>query len=52
LIARCFKIVIFRAIKARYLTDAVLVSKKKEGHGIWVESLNVRVGKKFKNVWN
>ena len=41
-----------RAIKARYVTVEVRVSGKKEGHGIWVERLDVNKGNSFKNVWS
>lgn len=40
-----------RAIKARYVAKPVKITGKAEGNEIWVESLAVKKGKKYKTVW-
>jgi hypothetical protein len=41
-----------RAIKARYVTKSVRIQGKKEGHGIWVDRLDVKKNAKYQNVWS
>ncbi len=41
-----------RAIKAKYVTLPVRVLGKKQGHGIWVHTLEVKKGDKYKQVWS
>ncbi len=41
-----------RAIKAKYVTLPVRVVGKKQGHGIWVHTLEVKKGGKYKQVWS
>ena len=41
-----------RAIKARYVTKSVRIQGKKEGHGIWVDRLDVKKNSKYQNVWS
>lgn len=41
-----------RAIKARYVTKAVRISGEQEGDSIWVDSLEVKEGSKYRRVWS
>ena len=41
-----------RAIKAKYVTLPVRVVGRKQGHGIWVYTFEVKKGGKYKQVWS
>ncbi len=41
-----------RAIKAKYVTLSVRVLGRKQGHSIWVFTLEVKKGGKYKQVWS
>ena len=41
-----------RTIKAKYVTVPVRVLGKKQGHGIWVHTFEIKKSAKYKQVWS
>jgi hypothetical protein len=41
-----------RAIKARYVGKPIRISGELENHEIWVDSLDVKKGNTYRNVWS
>lgn len=47
-----FLLNLYRAIKAKYVTLPVRVVGRKQGHGIWVYTFEVKKDGKYKQVWS